>query len=447
MSDSMATKRPWLANWEELGPLAKEQHGDARGGHGKASLVKHRSGEPSRAVLKVLHRQDDAERRKRMYLEAATLEGLSYSRVPRWYDSNARDFRDSERHLFIVMEFIDGMTLNKMVEGSGVFPLAEAIGLVEELLSAVDYCQAHGVVHRDIKHDNIVLRGCSRTDPVLVDFGQSFNASEESGDRTATGQEIGNRFLRLPEHRAGDLKRDTRSDVTMCAGILQYVLTGIEPAILRDGHDLPPHERPEVAKHWARLDTQARAKLMTFLGRAFRPNISDRWPTPTDAREALSKILAPTTRTDGGARSKVLDAIDRSKAESDIAADRRRQIAGLSGDVLAAHLQPQVDLLRAELQARIAQKIPVHFRTGPISLREWLRLAWPQPESAQKVLSLLCSAPGLREFRIEVEAFFKPRLVDGNRWPKSTRFPWRSKSTSIAPGARTSSSCTCVTGD
>jgi serine/threonine protein kinase len=78
--------------------------------------------------------------------------------------------------------------------------------------TAWTYRRLFNVTHRDIKPANVALRNDDITKPVLVDFGLSFNDSD-ADDLTRVGEEVGNRFLRLPEHAFGE--RGAASDVAI----------------------------------------------------------------------------------------------------------------------------------------------------------------------------------------------------------------------------------------
>jgi serine/threonine-protein kinase len=111
----------------------------------------------------------------------------------------------------------------------------------------------------------------------------------EGEDRlTKNGQEIGNRFLRLPEFSASSKwKRDTRSDVTLTAGILLYLLTGQSPRDLRDYNGQAPHQTPDARELLARHTDVDLLALLDIFDRAFDPIIDARW----DSAEALSATL------------------------------------------------------------------------------------------------------------------------------------------------------------
>ena len=83
-----------------------------------------------------------------------------------------------------------------------------------------------------------------------MDFGLSFNDAEED-DLTRVGEEVGNRFLRLPEHATGG--RGAASDVTQLAGILIYSVSGCEPRVLLDKEYKMPHQRLPARANWKML--------------------------------------------------------------------------------------------------------------------------------------------------------------------------------------------------
>jgi len=123
---------------------------------------------------------------------------------------------------------------------------------------------------------------------MLLDFGLNYHDMPETDFRTECGQEIGNRFFRLPELAAGSvLKQDPRSDLSFVAGILFYTLTGENPDIIQDAEGRLPHQRGHML---ARLGDMAGARLQrlaAFFDTAFAPKIADR---PYDA-ESLKKKL------------------------------------------------------------------------------------------------------------------------------------------------------------
>ena len=101
----MTKKKPWTDTWGFVDDLGS-------GGQGATSLVKSKDGELG--VLKILHKQNDPERRVRIYYETAALRILEHPRVPKLLDTNADKFKEDTK-LYLVTEFIDGGTLGDVV--------------------------------------------------------------------------------------------------------------------------------------------------------------------------------------------------------------------------------------------------------------------------------------------------------------------------------------------
>jgi len=281
-------KKPWDDKWEFIRDISS-------GGQGVTSLVKPKVlinvSRSKSFVLKKLIRQNDAERRKRMHREVSILKTLDHSAIPKLIDSNSEQFGDNNIPLYMVTEFIEGETLSEVV-GRNSLELPEAIELTLKLLDVIQYCHGIGVIHRDIKPDNIMVRNGKVDNPVLIDFGISFNAEElTESSLTAPLQQLGNRFIALPElHFKSSLQRDSRSDITQCCGILYYALTGLHPVALQDHQEQKPHQRSDFKAHLSALEAQTLALLNRVFDRAFELSIDRRWQSAEELRDTLRKL-------------------------------------------------------------------------------------------------------------------------------------------------------------
>jgi serine/threonine protein kinase len=161
----------------------------------------------------------------------------------------------------------------------------------------VRHCHTNGVLHRDIKPDNIILRNGEIADPVLIDFGMGWAAQNEDrfGEfETGDHQELGNRFLRLPEHAPGQHVRSTGSDVTMVVGVLFYLLTGTAPRVLLDLDGRMPHESmielfPEETIADARWE-----RVRRIFQEGFQQRLDMRYLETQTLADALASLSAPT---------------------------------------------------------------------------------------------------------------------------------------------------------
>ncbi|TBZ41641.1 hypothetical protein E0H47_10145 [Rhizobium leguminosarum bv. viciae] len=282
------TERPWKAAWEEVPAIKMDG-----GGQGDVRRVR-RKGTPDGVtyVLKELRDNKNPERRARMRREIATGETMSHPSTPRVIDHNTDEYLDPNVSLFAVFEFIDGRTIARHYEDRGEpYALGDAIALLEVLMGILAFYHAEGVGHRDIKPDNIILRGDNCADPVLIDFGLSFNAYDEPIEATYDGQQVGNRFLALPEHATtSGNKRDLRSDLTFCTGLLFFLLTGQHPSILSDEAGCPPHQRPKAREILDRLPQSQRFRILNLFDRGFRINLGERWQTIAALVQAIKAL-------------------------------------------------------------------------------------------------------------------------------------------------------------
>lgn len=268
----------WVAN--DKGPP---------GGQGNTFIVSGAEGGPF--FLKELRDYQNSERRERMRREVACYKGLSHLGIPKLIDSNTDFFDEPNAKPYLVTEFVQGQTLQQYIDKKGLRPAKEAVHITLKILDIVEYSHSKEAIHRDIKPDNIILKASNPDTPVLVDFGMSFYEFEDNDPSTPAQQEIGNRFLRLPEFNSGsDNKRDPRSDVTHCAGILFFLLTGNHPRLLRDANNRPPHQteagRAALEKH---SDIEI-FSLLNLFDRAFDVSVNARWTSAKELREYLSKI-------------------------------------------------------------------------------------------------------------------------------------------------------------
>jgi len=229
-----------------------------------------------------------------MHREVGAYETLGHEGIPRLVESNAQMFDDPSFQLFLVTEYVEGANLSTIVSEHGPLSAPDALNLTSRLLEVIAYCHSQECVHRDIKPDNIVLAGRSPSKPVLVDFGLSFNAWQPSPLDTENRQELGNRFLRLPELGIdGANKRDPRSDLSSVCGVLLYALTGSMPVSLLDEHSQLPHQRPHILSKLAQLPINV-TSLLQLLDRGFQLNINSRWHRAEQLYEAVQQLRNTT---------------------------------------------------------------------------------------------------------------------------------------------------------
>jgi serine/threonine-protein kinase len=203
------------------------------------------------------------------------------------------DQYDGGTELYFVAEYIPGPTLATAVKSSRC-ELETTAKTVIRILDIVVHYHRASVIHRDIKPENIILRNEHFSDPVLVDFGLSFNEeAAEAETLTEPQQGLGNRFLWLPELRVEEsAKRDARSDITACCGILFFMLTGMNPTSLSDHEGRKPHQRAGAKGLLDHIENvEKRAIVNTVFDTGFEMQIDRRWQSANALSIQLEKVL------------------------------------------------------------------------------------------------------------------------------------------------------------
>ncbi|MDR0222158.1 MAG: Stk1 family PASTA domain-containing Ser/Thr kinase [Oscillospiraceae bacterium] len=161
---------------------------------------------------------------RRFRNESKAIALLSHPNIVKIFDVG---FTESVQ--FIVMEYIDGITLTEYIENQGVLKWKEALGFVRQILRALQHAHDRGIVHRDIKSQNVMLL---RDGTIKVmDFGIArFNREI---DKTISEKAIGSVHYISPEQARGDVT-DEKSDLYSVGVMLYEMLTGVKPF---DGED------------------------------------------------------------------------------------------------------------------------------------------------------------------------------------------------------------------
>jgi len=198
----------------------------------------------------------DPSLRQRFHQEVNILSQLEHQSIIKMYASF-----EERGNLYLVMEYVEGVTIDQYVQRHGVLSEKEATRILSEILSALGYAHSKGYVHRDIKPSNIMIR--SNGSVSLLDFGiakDMARAGTGSGLTTTIGTTIGTVGYMSPEQAEG-LSIDHRSDIYSLGCVLFYMLTG-QHAIKEESN--------EIKTRIAIINNPfPKAKL-------YNPNISDR---------------------------------------------------------------------------------------------------------------------------------------------------------------------------
>ena len=384
-NDIAPTASPWvtLERWTDNWVSVEEYSG---GGQGEAKRVL-RKDDGVEGFLKAIKQKNDPERRGRFFREASAYDTMKSTGIPRLVESNAQLHADRKVVPYIVTEFIKGPTLHQWREEQSSVDLGIGIRATRELLETLSMCHASGFVHRDVKPDNIVLANGDPGRPVLLDFGLSFQRAGKNDLQTEQGQELGNRFLRLPELSAGSsLKQDRRSDISFAAGILYFLLTGQHPSILQDAEGRLPHQRRHALTTLEDVAGPGLNRLLALFDGAFAPQIADRFMNADAMLTELEKVMEPST----GLHAEVVlkDIIEAYGTQA-----ARRQAA--TAEHLTEALRQIQRVHREVLESLESSGVPLAWSQSNWSVVEGLgrnTLGFVRRGSADRVLSVVCEA-------------------------------------------------------
>ena len=198
--------------------------------------------------------------------------------------------------VYFVMAFIDGEPLSARLKRRGRLPAEESRRILIETADALGAAHALGIIHRDVKPDNIMLEG-SRGRVMVTDFGiAKALSSSSSGGLTGTGVAIGTPHYMSPEQAAGDREIDGRSDL-YSLGVVGYQMLSAEL----------PFQAPTVPGILIKQITEAAPYLVDKVPdcpedlagcvmRCLEKEPDGRWPTADALRRALESRTSPSYR-------------------------------------------------------------------------------------------------------------------------------------------------------
>jgi serine/threonine protein kinase/tetratricopeptide (TPR) repeat protein len=193
---------------------------------------------------------------------------------------------------YYTMPFIEGESLRARIARSGELPIQETLRILRDVLSALAYAHEHGVVHRDIKPDNVLLTGHHA---VVADFGvgKALSASTNPGTAlTSQGVVLGTPAYMSPEQAAADPATDYRTDLYAVGAMAYEMLTGHQvfsersPQAMLAAHAV---EKPEPVDKRRSAVPPALASLVM---RSLEKHAADR---PQSAEDMLVELEATVT--------------------------------------------------------------------------------------------------------------------------------------------------------
>jgi serine/threonine-protein kinase len=248
-----------------------------------------------RVAVKIL-RPDlarDPSFQARFRREAQSAAALNHPNIVAVYDTGedilAGEGADAIVVPYIVMEYVDGMTLRQLLASGRRLLPERALEITGAVLSALDYAHRHGIVHRDIKPANVML---TRTGDVKVmDFGIARALNDVSNTMTATSAVMGTAQYLSPEQARGEVV-DARSDLYSAGVLLYELLTGRPPFTGDSPVSIAYQHVSEMPTPPSQVDNGVNQEVDTVVMHSLSKRADDRYQTAAEFRTDVERAVA-----------------------------------------------------------------------------------------------------------------------------------------------------------
>src|SRR5437588_9041427 len=234
-------------------------------------------------AIKILNQASAGPQFVERFLNEARIQaGLQHNNIATLYD-----FLEYNGKPCIIMEYIEGQTLTECITSWGCLPLADAIQYFQSIVEAIDYVHGRGIVHRDIKSNNVKITPAGQVK--LLDFGIAKSGASPS--LTVTGAFIGTLQYLSPEQLQGGFA-DARSDI-WALGVLLYEMTTshlpFEATTLGDLYQKISKANYNPA---TTMNQRVPRQVQSIIARCLKKNPSDRYQSARDLLQDVNRVAA-----------------------------------------------------------------------------------------------------------------------------------------------------------
>jgi serine/threonine-protein kinase len=226
--------------------------------------------------------------------------------------------------LYYTMPLVEGETLRVRLTREGELPIPDAVRILRDVADALAYAHARGVVHRDVKPDNVLVSG---RHAVVTDFGvaKAVSAASGSSSLTSLGVALGTPAYMAPEQAAADPSVDHRADIYALGAVAYELLTRRPPFTAPTAQMVLAAQVTQTPEPVTALRAAVPPALAQLVMRCLEKRPADRWQSAEEVRQTLEVLATPSG---GSTPTGALPAA--------VARPRRRLAAWVAGAVLLA---------------------------------------------------------------------------------------------------------------
>ena len=239
-------------------------------------------------ALKVLHSELASTIGPDRFLrEVDVVASLNHPRILPLYDSG-----DANGFLFFVMPYVQGESLRVTMDREKQLRLEDALTVVRQVASALGFAHARGIVHRDVKPENIMLH---EGEAMVADFGIALVLTAANDRITERGYVVGTPAYMSPEQSLSESDVDARSDIYSLACVLYEMLAGEPPYTAPNAQALLAKRLVDPVPSVRRVRAAVPANVDQALVKALAKTAADRFVSVSAFADALSAPAVPQT--------------------------------------------------------------------------------------------------------------------------------------------------------
>jgi len=254
-----------------------------KGGNARIFLAREPGGQ--HVALKILHPELLVSVAADRFLREIKLASqLDHPHIAHILDSGERDWL-----VYFVMTYVEGATLREFLSQRHRLSIGDTLRLADDLLDALEHAHGHGIIHRDVKPENVVV---SPRGAILLDFGIARAVWASGSDRlTKSGIAVGTSTYMSPEQITALQEIDLRSDIYSLACVLFECLAGQPPFVHRNEAVVLQLHLTQPAPDLRTLRPEIPAELASGIARALAKTPDERWHSAAAMRDALATVM------------------------------------------------------------------------------------------------------------------------------------------------------------